>query len=268
MSATRLKQRWPIIFSCAVGLASMDYLIAPSPVAACFLGFGCESRSVGKARGATPGKARRDSDVCKSTDLPLSALVPNTDETFKTSITHPTFWFYLPELKPIVATGSPKKSEIKLKFVLQDEQHNDIYQTRFQLPENPTSGVIGLRFLTSKAALEIGKKYRWYFLMYCNDPDEIYEPTFVEGLIQREPLSTDRQAQLDRETPQQRVLTYAETGLWYDTLTALDQISSLPDTTTISKNDIKITWSKLLQGVGLPAPIAQQPIIGHYYVEN
>ncbi|MBE9031831.1 DUF928 domain-containing protein [filamentous cyanobacterium LEGE 11480] len=274
MAKQSVQPRWSIILVCTLLLTSINWLTAPAPAAACFWIWWCQPKSVGKAKGRNPDLARRDSDICKSADAPLTALVPRTNEVLKTSVAHPTFWFYLPELKPIAVTNdttisnSKQQPEIKLKFVLQDEQHNDIYQAHFQLPETPKSGAIGLRFLTSQAALKIGKQYRWYFLVYCNDPDEIYEPAFVEGMIQRVALSADRQSQIDRATPKEQVVIYGDARLWYDTLTALDRLSSAPDN-AIPQQDAPITWTNALQNfVGLPATIARKPVIGRYYVRN
>ncbi len=263
MNKRKIKQ-WPIILCGALILGLTDRLIAPPPALACWLGFFCQPQSVGKARGSTPGKARRDSDVCRPVELPLTALVPETGAAVKTSMEYPVFWFYLPAFTPIAAAPTPKPT-LKLKFVLQDEQHRDVYATRFQLPETTPPGVIGLRFLVPEAALAIGKTYRWYFLVYCNDADEVNEPTFVEGLIQREVLSADRQSQIDRETPQKKVLAYAAAGLWYDTLAALEPTRSQPDASPAQSAD-QVTWGNLLQSVGLPEKIAQQQPLRHYYI--
>jgi Domain of Unknown Function (DUF928) len=263
MVGRKVKQ-WPIILSCTLVLASVPSLLTPPPAAACWFGFGCRPKSVGKAKGSTPGSARRDSDVCRSRTLPLTALVPETDGAVKTSAAYPVFWFYLPTL---TAAADPTQTPaIKLKFVLQDEQHRDVYETRFALPDAPP-GVIGLRFGSAKAALESGKTYRWYFLAYCNDPDEIYEPTFVEGLIQREALSADRQSQIDQQEPQKRVLAYAEAGLWYDTLAELAAIES-PLAPSTLKSDDKVTWANALQAVSVPTEIAQHTPLSHYYVRD
>jgi Domain of Unknown Function (DUF928) len=266
MARRKIKQ-WPIMLSCTLALALADSLLLPPPVAACWFGiFGCEPQSVGKARGRTPGKARRDSDVCRPVELPLTALVPDTTEPVQTSVEYPVFWFYLPTFAPITAAATPGKPAIKLKFVLQDEQHRDIYETRFQLPATTSSGLIGLRFLAPDAALAIGKTYRWYFLVYCNDPQELNEPTFVEGVIQRAALSADRQSQIDREDPQKRVLTYAAAGFWYDTLAALQALRSQSGDATLNSN-AEMIWVNTLKAVGLPEKIAQQPL-RHYYVAD
>jgi Domain of Unknown Function (DUF928) len=258
---------WSILLSSTLMLGLTEGLILPSPAVACWFGFFCRPQSVGKVRGPAPGYARRDSDLCLTVDLPLTALVPDTDKPVKTGTAYPVFWFYLPTLAPIGGKGSASKPEIKLKFVLQDEQGQDVYQTRFALPQNPAAGVIGLRFLSPQAALPVGKSYRWYFLMYCNDPDEVNEPTFVEGLIQREALSADRQTQIEQADLQKRALDYAAANLWYDTLITLDTLRSQP-TDPSPQSAPQVTWISALQAVGLPAAIAQQPILGRYYVPD
>ncbi|PSB34359.1 DUF928 domain-containing protein [Stenomitos frigidus] len=266
-------KRWHTLLSYLLVLALMEsVIIAPQPAVGFDL-FGrirsifVPRRSVGVARGRRTGAAVRDPDLCRPVELPLTALVPDTDEPAKTIAEYPTFWFYVPyTLTPSTAAASQSSKVVAptetytLKFVLQDEQHHDVYQTTFALPETSNPGVLSLRFLSPKAALETGKKYRWYFLVYCNDREEIYEPAFVEGLIQREALSNELKNKIEREEPQNRFLVYAEARLWSDTLAALDADRSRVGST------VQSTWAAVLERYGLNERISQQPIIGHYYV--
>jgi hypothetical protein len=219
-------------------------------------------RSVGVARGRRTGAAVRDPDLCRPVTLPLTALVPDSDEPTRTVAEYPTFWFYIPyTLKPTDAALPNPAETYQLKFVLQDEQHKDVYQTTFALPDATTPGVMSLRFLSPKAALATGKKYRWYFLIYCNDREEIYEPAFVEGMIQREALSDELKGKIEREDPSKRFLTYADARLWYDMLAALAMARST-GASPVTRSD----WDAVLQGSGLDEKLSQQPIVGHYYV--
>ncbi|NEP00171.1 MAG: DUF928 domain-containing protein [Symploca sp. SIO2E9] len=214
-------------------------------------------QEIGKARRVRQGASVRDPDLCPTTEQPLTALVPDTKEPVKTSQEYPVFWFYLPY--PIISGDS---SQFALKFVLQDSDHNDIYQSKFTLSETISSGIIGLRLSSQAAALEVGKTYRWYFLIYCDDPQEIYEPAFVEGLIQREALNPNLKNKIEEAPPQERFLLYAEELLWYDTLTALVEArEDDPENSTLIDD-----WSSLLQGVDFDQQITQQPIVGRYYI--
>ncbi|MBW4695572.1 MAG: DUF928 domain-containing protein [Lyngbya sp. HA4199-MV5] len=276
MADSRSK-RWQKLVSYGLVLALTESVVLVPPAASLDL-FGrirsifAPRRSVGVARGRRVGAAVRDPDLCPPVQRPLTALIPDTDEPVKTSAEYPAFWFYMPytfnqtrvdasaSSQPDRALSS-KAEAYQVKFVLQDEQHNDVYQTTFTLPETTVPGVMSLRFLSPKAALKTGKKYLWYFLVYCNDREEIYEPAFVEGVIQREALNDELKNKIEREAPQNRFLAYAEARLWYDTLLSLDTSRSAVDFTTFQGN-----WEAVLQGSGVNKAISQQPITGHYSV--
>ncbi|XGV94949.1 MAG: DUF928 domain-containing protein [Leptolyngbya sp. BL-A-14] len=277
MADSRAK-RWQKLVSYALVLALTESVVMLPQPAASFDLFGrirsifAPRRSVGVARGRRVGAAVRDPDLCPPVQLPLTALSPDTDEPVKTSVEYPAFWFYMPYAfnqphKDVSASNKPDRSSLRqtdayrMKFVLQDEQQNDVYQTTFTLPETTVPGVISLRFLSPKAALKVGKKYLWYFLVYCNDREEIYEPAFVEGVIQREALNDELRNKIAREDSQNRFLSYAEARLWYDTLMSLDTSRSTVDVATFQSS-----WEAVLQGSGINKEISQQPITGHYYV--
>jgi Domain of Unknown Function (DUF928) len=88
--------------------------------------------------GRVLGGAKRG--TCPAVQPELTALVPFTQKTDSTvdvwgltTVSHPTFWFYVP---------IAKNPAFPAEFVLQDEAENDIYQTAIALPDKP--GVIGI----------------------------------------------------------------------------------------------------------------------------
>ncbi|MFL9459012.1 DUF928 domain-containing protein [Tolypothrix bouteillei VB521301_2] len=124
----------------------------------------------------------------------LTALVPvysKSELVFGTTIAeHPSFWFYVPYSSDF-AYG---------EFVLEDEAQN---QTIYKTSLTGTPGVIGLSLPSKAAPLEIGKRYRWYFNIYCKKDNQIIAD--VEGYVRREQLNSALKTQLEKATPTQRV---------------------------------------------------------------
>ena len=188
---------------------------------------------------------------------PLVALMPEIpvddstkSKTYvwgKTTAAHPTFWFYV---------AYPPSTSVE--FVLQDEEENDIYQTVFTIDETP--GVIGLTLLEEEVALAKGKSYHWYFNVMCEPEDSTDD--FVEGWIERVELNAAIDRQLKTAQPLERIAIYAENGLWYDTLTNLDNLQQ----TEPENQAIAAIWTDLLQQVGLDE-ISQAPVVRRYNLE-
>lgn len=211
------------------------------------------------APGSRTGEAIRSRGVCPRVTTPLTALMPVTKATSGgqsasttpttsesvyglTVAERPTFWFYVPY---------PLTSSRPVEFVLQDEKGNDVYQTQFTESET-MPGVVGLQLPSTVDPLEVGKRYRWFFLIYCN-PEE---PTFVEGWVERVALNPTLKNQLDQATtPQQKAAVYAEAGVWFEAVTTLAELRRQ------KPNDqaLNAQWLDLLQSVDLEA-IATEPV--------
>ncbi len=211
------------------------------------------------APGSRTGEASRARGGCPRVTTPLTALMPvtkgtsggqsaSTTQTTSESVygltvaERPTFWFYVPY---------PLTSSRPVEFVLQDEDGNDIYQTQFT-ESGTVPGVVGLQLPPTVDPLEVGKRYRWYFLIYCN-PEE---PTFVEGWVERVALNPTLKTQLDQATtPQQKADLYAQAGIWYEAVTTLAELRRQ------KPNDqaVNAQWIELLQSVDLEA-IATEPV--------
>ena len=211
------------------------------------------------APGNRTGEASRSRGVCPRVTTPLTALMPVTQGTSGgqnasttptttesvyglTVVERPTFWFYVPY---------PLTSSRPVEFVLQDENGNDVYQTQFT-ESGTVPGVVGLQLPPTVDPLEVGKRYRWFFLIYCN-PEE---PTFVEGWVERVELNPTLKNQLDQATtPQQKATVYAEAGVWFEAVTTLAELRRQ------KPNDqaLNAQWLELLQSVDLEA-IATEPV--------
>jgi len=157
-----------------------------------------------------------------------------------TTVASPTFWFYVPYALT---------SKLPIIFVLQDEQGKNIYKT--SLTTSRTQPSITKISLPSEVTLDVGKMYRWYFVVDCH-PDA---PPQVNGWVQRTTLSPTLSRQLQTATPQQRAALYASNGIWYDALTTLAQLRNLdPKNAQLLSN-----WVSLLNSAGLGA-IARESI--------
>lgn len=180
----------------------------------------------------------------------LTALVPVIPNTPTDSIlgltftNRPTFWFYLPysfsSTRPIV-------------FALKDDQENIIYQTELS-GSGTRPGVVGFKLPDNVQSLEVNKRYKWHFTIYC-DRDELSDFRSVEGWVERVALDRSFQQELAVATPQQKLGLYAREGIWHEAVTTLAELRrQKPNDATLKQE-----WDKLLQGVDLTA-IAPEPI--------
>lgn len=170
----------------------------------------------------------------------LTALVPvygSSDSGLvwgKTVASHPTFLFFVPftSVRPA-------------QFILQNEAGATIYQTKVLLSGVP--GVISLSLPSSATPLNIGKRYHWFFNIYCQLQQT---PIFVEGWIQRDSLNPAYKHKLEATPPQDQVAFYAAHGIWYDALATSAKVRR-----SEPRNS---NWAILLQGIGL-ADIVPEP---------
>lgn len=140
----------------------------------------------------------------------LIALVPPTNIGL-TIATRPTFWFYIPL--------SSTETRALGKFQLLDEQENIIYTTN--IPLNSTNDITSINLPKNLAPLETGKKYQWVLSFVC-DETSTEASILVNGYIERVAVTPQLQQKLNiAATPRDRILIYAENGLWFDMLTAL-----------------------------------------------
>lgn len=197
--------------------------------------------------GAPEGRRRGGTsrDGCPSLSSSITALVPGKETEEEASLSasflattiaeYPTFWVYLPQLPKNTRSG---------EFVLQNEAGIDIYRTSLALPES--GGIVGMNLPSSSPALKIGKKYHWYFQLYCGEPDTQPEYFFVDAWIERVALSPEMASQLPAKSNRE-YLVYAKHSLWYDALTDLAARHRNDPNNERLKND----WVELLKSVGL-----------------
>ncbi|MCC5627006.1 DUF928 domain-containing protein [Nostoc sphaeroides] len=204
--------------------------------------------------GRVRGGAKRDGgDACpvpiSKTDL--TALVPFTEEPNsvinvwgQTTVEHPSWFFYVPYTKDL---------PYAVKFVLQDEGLNEIYQEAIALPDKP--GVIRVSLPTTAPTLALNKQYRWFLTVNCEQRHNS-TLTFVEGVIQRIELKPAAIKQLETTEPLERYAIYAQNGIWYEALTTLAQLRDQ------NPKDARLQaeWRNLLSSIRLD-DIAAEPIV-------
>ncbi|NMG07461.1 hypothetical protein DP117_11445 [Brasilonema sp. UFV-L1] len=183
---------------------------------------------------------REEQKVSKQTDKPILGIVEGL-----TTSEQPTFWFYVPYTNDLTASA---------EFILQDSAGNDIYRNAIALPPKP--GIIGVS-LSSNASLQVGKTYRWYLKVRCNQQQTASVPIYVEGDIQRVNLDSRVVQQLEAAVdPRQKATIYAANGIWFDSLTMLAQMRQK------NFNDASVAedWQSLLRSVNLDN-IATAPLV-------
>jgi len=178
---------------------------------------------------------------CIATNQRLTALVPKSNLGL-TTLANPTLYFFVPQ-----------NSAAKLELVVQNENEQIVYQQKYK--PNSKAGVIGIPLPPD--TLVVNQKYRWYFSISCN-PENRGLDKIVEGTIQRVENSS-LMTKLQQASPEERILLYAEAGIWHDALDTLARLRySRP-------NDVKLKadWEGLLTapGVEFDKQLSQKPLI-------
>lgn len=165
---------------------------------------------------------------CPVLNKHLIALVPATNIGL-TIAERPTFWFYVPY----------QASANFGKFQLLNEQRKVIYETSTQLIGTP--GIIGINLPRTFGSLE-NKRYQWVFSVICGTEAPAANVS-VNGSVERVSLVPLRKKLESAKTPQQKMLLYAENGLWYDLLTTLiNERCQKPQDVQLTNN-----WKELLE---------------------
>jgi hypothetical protein len=203
-------------------------------------------------RGTPPtqgGTGSRGNCLHNAQRPPLTQITGG-DRLDLTTREHPTIWVYLPYSTENASVG---------EFSLQDEE-DEVYRTQFVMPSSP--GVVGIAVPTTLDELELGKRYRWYIEVEC--PSTVAggqsEPATLTGTVQRITRSADLDRQLQTATTAvQRASTYANQGIWYDTITELAQLRlQEPDNARVAQ-----LWIELLSdpAIGLES-VSREAIVG------
>ena len=216
------------------------------------------------ARGSPIGRRRGGTsrNNCPALDSSLTALVPGQEaatglsqsKSFLASTVseHPTFWLYIPQLPDNMNKG---------EFILQTETGEDVERSTISLPDREGAIAISLPE-NSQSSLAIGKKYHWYFKIYCGEPTSDSDYIFVDAWIERVALASELKIQLQM-TNKADYLIYRDRQLWYD---ALDDLGKLL-LTNPDRQQLKTDWFNLLKSVEL-SHLKDIPIVKIYQLQS
>jgi hypothetical protein len=183
---------------------------------------------------STPGTTRAPEDPCPHAAKPLTALVANNGKDF-TLAAHPNFWFYIPYSRDHIHS---------LEFLLLDgEESETIYETEVELIDN--SGIIKITLpQKTEYALQVGRQYRWYFLVNCEENANLEPDLAIDGWVERITPTPELTSQLELNK-NSTYLVYERHQIWFDAIDSLaSAYFSSPD-----RPHLKTAWTKLWQNL-------------------
>lgn len=180
---------------------------------------------------------------CSNPNKSLTALVPIENWVLTTS-EHPTFWFYVPDSQQAVNYG-------RFSLLARDGKQK-IYQTRFELPQEP--GIVSISLPASlETALEEGTIYYWDFSVNCKHNTSLEPDLLVYGWARRVTSTPETERQIREGKP----------DIWYDALTRLAYLRlASPQEQELTKQ-----WYSLLKSVDLQN-LAQKPLVGSVLISE
>ncbi|MBW4493050.1 MAG: DUF928 domain-containing protein [Oscillatoria princeps RMCB-10] len=174
----------------------------------------------------------------------LVALMPETN-IGRTVAARPTFFVYVPPAQ----TGKGKQ----VFFSLQDENQNPHYQTRIEIPRS--GGIVSFQLPEAAPELEVGKNYKWFFIVTESGKRLRADTSGVTGWVKRVEPAPEMLSKQKLGASLELVKLYGAQGVWYDTLATLAELrQKQPSDSTVAAQ-----WRQLLEQVGLGA-IANQAV--------
>lgn len=172
---------------------------------------------------------------CPESDLSFTALVPRTTNWGETLSDRPSFWFYVPN------------GASRIEVVIRDGSDRIIGRTTADIAES--DGL--LRVDWAGEPLAINQFYQWQAFFLC-DP-EVSESYLSAGggILRRD----DVEPMGDELPSRERLVWFAEQGLWFDLLNELMDLRLQDEQNPVWQQD----WRSLLSDpvVGLDAWIDQ-----------
>ncbi|MDJ1177339.1 DUF928 domain-containing protein [Roseofilum sp. BLCC_M91] len=174
---------------------------------------------------------------CLPHESPVSVLVPKTVQGVKYGLTvdpSPDFFVYIPET---VAT--------QIEFIVTDNQpypNGQIIDERLiDIPQKP-----GILRVSLDGTLENNQYYEWAVYLKCPQVTPGSEPSFTfpsSGWIKKIPADETIQQKVDTSSVLEAIVTYANEGIWFDTLSILyEELQQHPN-----NKKLKQTWQRFLQ---------------------
>jgi hypothetical protein len=202
-----------------------------------------DPQGAGKPKDSAGG-ASRDGNGCSQPNAEQSTCVtPLMPSNYGLTLAErPSFLIYIPET-----------SAKQMFFSLVDENNQNLYQAK--LPVTQTSGIVSVQLPADAPALEVGKTYKWTFIMLDERGLRPDSPG-VQGMIQRVAPDAQLQQQLANASLLEQAVLYGQAGIWVDTINTMAQLrESQPNDVALNDN-----WQELLTTVGLK-DIATKPLL-------
>ncbi len=150
----------------------------------------------------------------------------------------PTLLVYVP---PTAVT-----SDKQIFLSIQDEQQHLHYQTRIDLPAS-ASGIVTLQLPESAPELEVGKNYKWFFILTEPGQKLRADSNGETGWVQRVALTPELEEQQASGASLDLALSYGRAGIWYDMVATLVMLrQAQPENTALHQS-----WQTLLSEVGM-----------------
>ncbi|MCL1463894.1 DUF928 domain-containing protein [Argonema galeatum] len=168
------------------------------------------------------GATRPGESKCPNANTRPIAFMP---DSLQTTLASPIFWFYVPY--------SPNDVD-SFSFVILDEQDRYVIPPK-NIKLSGTPGFISLS--PPSQSFEVGKRYRWYFSIYC-DPQNEEDRISWNGTLQR------------------IASTSTENVDWYRPLLFLAERRR----TNSIDPELKAEWDKLMESLNF-SNISSQPLV-------
>ncbi|MGB3239088.1 MAG: DUF928 domain-containing protein [Geitlerinemataceae cyanobacterium] len=177
---------------------------------------------------------------------PLVALVPSSSlgNYGLTLDGYPSFYIHMPALP-----------EARLEFILLDELGDRIYETSYLVANREGTFSIDLPRNANLQPLEVGITYTWQVRLKLN-PNRVVTDYLVQGQIERFDAEAVLAQDLEAASPEEKLVLYAQSGLWYDALDTLAQLRRANPNNPLLVNE----WAQLLRSAGFDE-IADEPLI-------
>ncbi|HLP92107.1 MAG TPA: DUF928 domain-containing protein [Nostocaceae cyanobacterium] len=200
---------------------------------------------------SSAGAATRGS--CSNENKEVKPLIPQ-NRLGLTFSERPTFFWYQPE-------KSAKVAQFLLSVDADTVNENKVlYETTIKLPEQ--AGIVGYTLPENAPTLEVGKTYRWYLTLICDESDSSGNPR-VNGWVERIEPENQLLENLNKANFRKLPSIYAEAGIWHEALLALTQLR----TTEPDNIFIRMDWRKFMKSVELQE-LTDEPIIPCCTTEN
>lgn len=172
----------------------------------------------------------------------LTALVPSDTFGYTLEAT-PSFFIYIPSFFAEKAVAA--------EFELVNAAGDRIYQATYQTSQQSGLIRINLPDDANFAGLTVGEDYNWAFSLVC-DLDDPSGNLVVDSWVRRIEPDAALADRLPTAAPTEIPALYAQSGIWYDMLTSLADLSAGGD--RLANLD---RWQTLLEAVELEA-VAQE----------